>query len=105
MLPGLTLTEPQRLLCRAIADAPVAVRGVAARRLYEKLGDRAVFALARENQVEPLLAHVLMEIFGSGVSAPWRQALMKPFSASPSIWASLIAWPPGWPQTGFPWLP
>jgi len=74
MLPGLTLTEPQRLLCRAIADAPLAVRGPAACRLYEKLGDRAAFALARENQVESLVAHVLMEISGSEVPAPWRQA-------------------------------
>lgn len=74
MLPGLTLTEPQRLLCRAIADEPVAVRGVAARRLWEQLGDRAALALARENQVDSLLAHVLMEISSSEVPAPWRQA-------------------------------
>jgi len=74
MLPGLTLTEPQRLLCRAIADEPMAVRGPAACRLYEKLGDRAAFALARENQVDSLVAHVLMETFDSEVPAPWRQA-------------------------------
>ncbi|MDP2046068.1 MAG: nucleotidyltransferase family protein, partial [Deltaproteobacteria bacterium] len=74
MIPGFALTEPQRLLCRAIADAPLAVRGPAACRLYEKLGDRAAFALARENQVDSLLAHVLMEVSGSEVSAPWRQA-------------------------------
>jgi hypothetical protein len=74
MMPGLALTEPQRLLCRAIADEPVEVRGAAARRLWEQLGDRAALALARENQVEALVAHVLMEIFGSGVPAPWRQA-------------------------------
>ena len=69
MMPGLALTEPQRLLCRAIADEPVEVRGAAARRLWEKLGDQAAWALARENQVDSLLAHVLMEIFGS-VPAP-----------------------------------
>ena len=74
MMPGLALTEPQRLLCRAIADEPVAVRGAAARRLWEQLGDQAALALARESQVDPLLAHVLMEIFGSEVPAPWRQA-------------------------------
>ena len=74
MMPGFALTEPQSLLCRAIADAPLAGRVPAARRLYEKLGDRAAWALARENQVEPLLAHVLMEIFGDAVPAPWRQA-------------------------------
>jgi hypothetical protein len=74
MLPGLVLTEPQRLLCRAISDEPVNVRDGAARRLYEKLGDRAAFALARENQVEPLLAHVLLEIFGAELPAAWRQA-------------------------------
>jgi hypothetical protein len=74
MLPGLALTEPQRLLCRAIADEPVEVRGAAARQLWEQLGDQAALALARENQVEPLLAHVLMETFGAAVPAPWRQA-------------------------------
>ena len=75
MLPGLTLTEPQRLLCRAIADEPADVRGAAARRLWEQLGDRAAFSLARENQVDSLVAHGLMEIFGSEeVPAPWRQA-------------------------------
>ena len=74
MMPDLALTEPQRLLCRAIADEPVEVRGFAARRLWEQLGDQAAFALAQENQVAPLLAHVLMEIFGSEVPAPWRQA-------------------------------
>ena len=74
MMPGLALTEPQRLLCRAIADEPVAVRGAAARQLWEQLGDQAALALARENQVESLLAHVLMEVFGSEVPAPWRQA-------------------------------
>jgi hypothetical protein len=79
MLPGLALTEPQRLLCRAISDEPVAVRGVAARRLYEKLGDRAALALARENQVESLVAHALMEISGSEVPAPWRQAHEETF--------------------------
>ena len=57
MLPGLTLTEPQRLLCRAIADEPADVRGAAARRLREQLGDRAAFALARENQVDSLVAN------------------------------------------------
>jgi hypothetical protein len=74
MMPGLALTEPQRLLCRAISDAPLAVRGPAARRLYEKLGDRAAWALARGNQVEASLAHVLMEIFGPEIPAPWRQS-------------------------------
>ena len=103
MLPGLTLTEPQRLLCRAIADAPLAVRGPAACRLYEKLGDRAAFALARENQVESLVAHVLMEISGSEVPAPWRQAHEETFQRLSLYLASLIVWPPGWPQTEFPW--
>lgn len=74
MMPDFSLTEPQRLLCRAIADEPAAVRGAAARQLWEKLGDQAAFALARANQVEPLLAHVLIETFGSEVPAPWRQA-------------------------------
>jgi len=74
MMPGFALTEAQRLLCRAIADEPAAVRGAAARRLYERLGDRAAWALARENQVESLVAHVLMETLGSEVPAPWRQA-------------------------------
>ena len=54
MMPGLTLTEPQRLLCRAIADEPVDVRGAAARRLWEQLGDQAALVLARENQVDSL---------------------------------------------------
>ena len=40
----------------------------------EKLGDQAAFALARESRVDPMLAHVLMEIFGSEIPAPWRQA-------------------------------
>jgi hypothetical protein len=74
MMLRLSLTEPQRLLCRAIADEPVEVRGAAARRLYEKLGDQAALALARENQVTPLLAHVLMEIFHSEIPSPWHQA-------------------------------
>jgi len=74
MMPDFFLTEPQRLLCRAIADEPVAVRGVAARRLGEKLGDQAAFALAQANQVAPLLAHVLMETGSFEVPAPWRQA-------------------------------
>jgi hypothetical protein len=74
MMPCFALTESQRLLCRAIADDPVQVRGAAARQLWEQLGDRAALALARENQVEALLAHVLMEIFGSEIPAPWRQA-------------------------------
>ena len=74
MMPGFALTEPQRLLCRVIADEPVSVRGAAARRLYEQLGDQAALALARENQVDALLAHVLMEIFGSEIPASWRQA-------------------------------
>ena len=79
MMPGLALTEPQRLLCRAIADDPVEVRRAAARRLWEKLGDQAAFALAQQNQVDPLLAHVLMEIFSSEVPAPWRQAHAETF--------------------------
>jgi hypothetical protein len=74
MMPCFALTEPQRLLCRAIADEPVQVRGAAARQLWEQLGDQGALALARENQVDALLAHVLMEIFGSELSAPWRQA-------------------------------
>ena len=74
MLPALTLTELQRLLCRAIADEPVDVRGAAARRLWEQLGDQAALVLARENQVDSLVAHVLMETFGSETPAPWRQA-------------------------------
>ena len=74
MMPCFALTEPQRLLCRAIADDPVQVRGAAARQLWEQLGDQAALALARENQVEALLAHVLMEIFGAEIPAPWRQA-------------------------------
>ena len=73
-MPDFALTEPQRLLCRVIADEPVSVRGAAARRLYEQLGDQAALALARENQVDALLAHVLMEIFGSEIPASWRQA-------------------------------
>jgi hypothetical protein len=74
MMPNFALTKPQRLLCRAIADEPMDVRGAAARRLWEQLGDRAALALARENQVDSLLAHVFMEIFGSAVPAPWHQA-------------------------------
>ena len=72
MLPGLTLTEPQRLLCRAIADEPVAVRGAAARRLYEQLGDRAALALARESRVESLAgpcAYGNFRLRGSGPMA------------------------------------
>ena len=74
MMPGLALTEPQKLLCRAIADDPVAVRGAAARLLWEQLGDQAAFALAYANQVAPLLAHVLIETLGSEIPAPWHQA-------------------------------
>jgi hypothetical protein len=74
MMPGLALTEPQRLLCRAISDEPAAVRGAAARRLWEQLGDAAAFNLARENQVESLVAHVLMDIAGAEIPAAWRQA-------------------------------
>ena len=70
MISNFSLTEPQLLLCRAIADEPVAVRGAAARRLWEKLGDQAALALARENQVDSLVAHVLMEVFGSESSGP-----------------------------------
>jgi hypothetical protein len=74
MMPGLALTEPQWLLCRAIADEPLAVRMASAGQLWEQLGDRAALALARENQVESLLAHALMEVLGSEIPAAWRQA-------------------------------
>jgi hypothetical protein len=80
MMPDFSLTEPQLLLCRAIADEPGEVREAAARRLWEKLGDRAALALARENEVDPLVAHGLMEILGSEVPAPWRQSHDETFA-------------------------
>jgi hypothetical protein len=97
MMPGLALTEPQRLLCRAIADEPVAVRGAAARRLWEQLGDQAVLALAQKNQVDPLLAMGYGN-FRLQVPAPWRQSHEKTFAAPLLYLGELDASPPGWQQ-------
>lgn len=75
MMPRLELSEPQLLLCNALADGQSEACAAVTCQLWQELGDEQTFALAQANDVAPILAHALTGILGPDkVPAHWRQA-------------------------------
>ena len=88
MMPDLALTEPQRLLCRAIADEPAGGPGGCGPPALGNTRGPGGLCPGPGKPGRSLVAHVLMEISGSEVSAPWRQAHEETFQRLSSTWAA-----------------
>lgn len=69
------LSASEKLLCDVLADGHPSKRIKAAKRLWDRLGDGWVFALAQANQISPIIAHALMDALGpQNVPYHWRHA-------------------------------
>ena len=69
------LSNDKLLLCDVLTEGHPSKRNKAAKRLWDRLGDKRAFVLARTNQVAPIIAHALMNAFGpDNIPAHWRQA-------------------------------
>jgi hypothetical protein len=80
-MPVFKLSASEVLLCDVLADLEPEARKDAARRFIEELGDEEAFFLAQVNSVSSVVAHALMDVYGSeDVPAHWVRVHEENFS-------------------------